>query len=411
MKSVEKALRESEGQLRSLMENARGFAIYRLVYENEKPGNVKVVFASPSLDEIIGPADRKKFETWFRNIHPDDRKRKEIKKILSFKTFEFDEILYTFHPEKKEWCWIRITSHGIPDRGEKRTYVNGIIRDVTEKKRAQEALEQTNELLELRVKRRTLQLSKTNLRLIKEIEDRKQVQKALALSEKKLRLLSNQLINAQENERKRVARELHDELGQSLVGWKFQLSKWPNRLDETQQELKREIVQALKGVDMMTENVRRLSRSLRPAVLEHLGLWDALNWLIDEGARQYGIKIQNDLKEPQIPLSVEQELIIFRIFQEALTNIGKHAQAKRVSIQVREEKGKAVFTIEDDGRGFSLKETLCSTSANKGLGLRSMDERARMAGGTLNIHSRRDNWTKINLIVPFMKSRKRKDRA
>jgi signal transduction histidine kinase len=135
------------------------------------------------------------------------------------------------------------------------------------------------------------------------------------------------------------------------------------------------------------------------------------NGVIDEGSRQYGVKIQNDLKEPQFPLSEEQELIIFRIFQEALTNIGKHARAKRVAIQVREEKGKAVFIIEDDGRGFSLKETLGSTSANKGLGLRSMDERARMAGGTLNIYSRRDNGTKINLTVPFMKSRKRKDRA
>lgn len=407
LKSVEKALRESEGHLRSLLENAKDFVVYRLVYDGQSPYGLRVVFVSPSLKELTGVSDPMNFETWYKKIHPDDLERINKARVMSFKTLNFDEAMRIFHPRKKEWRWIQVTANGILDQKGLTMHINGILTDITEKKRAQEVLQQAHDHLEQRVRERTVQLSETNKRLKKEIVERKQAEKALSRSEKKLRFFSDRLINAQENERKRIARELHDELGQSMIGLKFQLSKVPKKLKKDQYEMKGEIERALKALDEMTENIRRLSRDLRPSVLEYLGLWEALQWLFDEGAKTYGLIISNYLREPPISFSKEQELIIFRIFQEALTNIGKHARAKQVSVEVTEEGGKAVFCIEDNGKGFDLKEVAGSTSPDRGLGLTAMDERARMAGGILSIWSQKRKGTKITFTVPIKQGRKK----
>jgi PAS domain S-box-containing protein len=407
IKLAEAALRESEGHLRSLMENAKEFAIYRLVYDDKNPLGVSVVFVSPSMDDILGPSDRLKFGTWFENIHPDDEKRIKKAQVMAFETLNFDEDMRIFHPKKKEWRWVRVTANGISDQDGRTTYINGIIRDITEEKKAEEALKQAHDHLEQRVKQRTMQLSKSNLRLKEEIKERRQAEEALSRSEVKLRHLSNQLIDTQENERKRIARELHDELGQSLVGLKFQLSKWTKKLEENQLELKVEIEKALKAIDLMTENVRRLSRDLRPSVLEHLGLWEALQWLFDEGVQKYGLQIINNIKDPRFSFSKEQELIIFRIFQEALTNISKHAHARQVLVQVADQGKEALFSIQDDGEGFKLNEITQSASPDRGLGLTVMDERARMAGGTLSLWSEEGKGTKISFTVPVKRGRRR----
>ena len=262
--------------------------------------------------------------------------------------------------------------------------------------------------LEQRVKQRTLQLSKTNKELKKEIEERKQAERALGKSEKKFRVLSTRLINAQENERKRIAIELHDELGQSLIGLKFQLSNLAKKFKEDQEGLKPDIEQALHTIDRMTEDVRRLSRDLRPSVLEHLGLFEALQWLLGEYSKQYPFKIFSTIQEPDFSFSKGQEIIIFRIFQEALTNIGKHAQARQVLIDMKERGEEVVFSIKDNGKGFDFQEALSSTLPERGLGLTAMDERARMAGGALNILSRKGKGTKITFTVPVKKGKKSK---
>ena len=126
--------------------------------------------------------------------------------------------------------------------------------------------------------------------------ERKRVEDALKRSEKKLRFLSDPLIRAQERERKRISIELHDDLGQSLVGLKFQLCNLPKKLRQDQEGLKTTVEKALKNLDEMTEKVRRLSKDLRPAVLEHLGLFEALRWLFEDASSNYRIKIINDLK-------------------------------------------------------------------------------------------------------------------
>ncbi|HMK65433.1 MAG TPA: sensor histidine kinase, partial [Thermodesulfobacteriota bacterium] len=211
-----------------------------------------------------------------------------------------------------------------------------------------------------------------------------------------------QLIMAQERERKRIAMELHDELGQSLIGLKLQLSGLSKRGQEDWKVLGQEINQGLKQIDGMTRNIRRITQDLHPTMLEHLGLIEALRWLCDQSAKYFKVQFLNGLQEPfQGIFSKEQELIIFRIFQEAFNNIRKHAKAKRVSILISALGKNLIFSIRDDGQGFDLKTVMNRNPFQIGLGLTSMDERARMAGGILNIQSEIGAGTAITLKVPF----------
>jgi PAS domain S-box-containing protein len=404
LKMAEEAVRESEGHLRSLMENAKDFAIYRLVYDSKLPYGLKVVFVSPSLDEIIGPSDLQKVETWFATVHPDDWPRVKEAQIRAFETLKFDEEARIFNPKKGEWRWVRATSTRLPDPGGQIMYVNGTVIDITERKRAEETLKKSHDQLEQRVKTRTAQLTRINEKLKKEIKERKQVEEALSESEENLRFLSNQLITAQEDERKRISSELHDEFGQSLVGLKYQLSHLPKQLKKDPSQGDIEIRQALKLIDGLSENIRRISRDLRPTVLEHLGLWEALEWLFDEGSPKYGFRVINRLPKHRWPLSKEQELIVFRIFQEAMTNIEKHARASEVFIEALQKDNAVVFFIRDDGRGFNLK----TVKRRQGLGLTTMVERAHIAGGTLNVSSRKGKGTTITFSIPIRTRRKKR---
>jgi PAS domain S-box-containing protein len=378
---MEEALKENGNHLRSLLENARNFAVYRLEYDARYPFGVRVVFVSPSISGLIGVSEPMKFESWLENIHPEDIKKLTRARRLGYQTQKLDETLRFFIPQKKEWRWVRVISNGTLDEQGRVRYVNGTITDITEKMKAERDLQKARNQLERRVRQRTDQLEKMN---------------------EKLRFLSNQLINAQENERKRIAIELHDELGQSLMGLKFQLSDLLKRPRKSQKELNLEIEQALGMIDDMGRKVRRLSRDLRPSILEHFGLFEALQWLLDESARQYHLKIIKNIPESFFTFSQEQAIIIFRIFQEALTNIGKHARAGRVTITMLEKDKEAVFSIEDDGRGFDPKEVTGRPFSERGLGLTAMDERARMAGGALEIDSRRGKGTKIVFTVPLI---------
>jgi len=138
---AERALQESEAHLRSLMETAANFAIFRLVRDEEKPRGFKVVFVSPSIADIMGVAKPMKFETWFENIHADDAERVAEASRRAFKTLKFEERIQIYHETNREWRWIRAIASYIPDHGGDSKYVNGILFDVTEIKKAEQELE------------------------------------------------------------------------------------------------------------------------------------------------------------------------------------------------------------------------------------------------------------------------------
>jgi PAS domain S-box-containing protein len=233
-----------------------------------------------------------------------------------------------------------------------------------------------------------------------DISPRIKIEKKQREAEKKLRFFSNQLISAQERERKRISIELHDELGQALVGLKFQMSDLKKKLARGLKEGREDLEKMLLYLDQVTENVRRLSRDLSPTILEHLGLDAALCWLFDQFSKEAGITVSERGGSLGNRFSKEQELIIYRIFQEALTNIRKHARARRVTIAASDRKDGVSLVVEDDGQGFNLREVVSASITERGLGLASMDERARMAGGTFKITSRKGKGTKITFTIP-----------
>jgi PAS domain S-box-containing protein len=234
----------------------------------------------------------------------------------------------------------------------------------------------------------------------RDITDRKKNEEFLKESEQKLRFLSAQLINAQETERKRIAYELHDELGQALMVLKLQLLNVHETLTGSQSLIKESLEKAIENIQEITENVRRLSRDLSPSILQDLGLSAALHWLIKETANHYNIEIIYDIEDIQNIFSEEEKIIIFRIFQEAFTNIGKHAQADQIILNIEKLNGDVSFVVKDDGEGFVVEQAFSKDPEKMGLGLTTMAERTRMLGGSFSIWSQKGKGTRISFTIP-----------
>ena len=184
---------------------------------------------------------------------------------------------------------------------------------------------------------------------------RKLAEEALKDSRKKLRLLSSHLLQAQEKERRRISMELHDELGQALTVLKLQLGSINKKLPLESVTIRQDIQNTLKYVDLIIDNVRRLSHDLSPSILEDLGLDAALRLLIKEFVKHSNLQISCDVTPIDQLFSKENQIIIYRIFQETFTNIERHSQALRIWISVKHRDGTVTFSIKDDGKGFDVK--------------------------------------------------------
>lgn len=231
--------------------------------------------------------------------------------------------------------------------------------------------------------------------IARDISDMKQ-------AEQKLRMLTSRLLTAQENERRRLSRELHDELGQSLLVLKMQTRTIERQLPEGQEILREDCSRALKYIDEIIENVRRLSRDLSPSLLEDLGLSAALNYLFEEFRRHHQ-NIQFFVEQERVDeyLSKAEQTNIFRVLQEALTNIAKHAQATQVRVSLKKRDKALVGRLEDNGLGFEPAEVAAREGLDKGLGLAAMDERLRIIGGSLHIASEKRKGTSIAFEIPL----------
>jgi signal transduction histidine kinase len=225
----------------------------------------------------------------------------------------------------------------------------------------------------------------------------------LQKSEERLHRLSSDLFSVQENERKRISFELHDELGQSMAALKMQVGSVARRLgDVPTDELKVFCNDMKDNINQIIENVRRLSRDLSPVVLDDLGLQAAIEYLVNNFSKIYNVNIKHQQVAINHLFNEDSQRIIYRILQEALTNIGKHAQANNVTLAIEEERDRTVrFTVRDDGRGFNVQKTLDKKSTDKGMGLEAMSERVRILGGKISIVSRPGIDTTITFTAPI----------
>jgi PAS domain S-box-containing protein len=232
---------------------------------------------------------------------------------------------------------------------------------------------------------------------------RQRTEEALKKSEKELRFLTAQLLSIQEQERRRVARELHDELGQDLTVLKIHLVDLEEKLSTDQQDLKTNCEKMLSYLDTVIENVRRLAWDLSPSSLEDLGLSSALRYLVDDICSNHHMKSAVAIGEIDHLFSPETQINIYRVFQESLTNVVRYAKASRVSVKVTRGKDKVSFMIRDDGRGFDVKKAMSQKVAGRSLGLTAMNERARIAHGSLQISSQKGKGTTIMFTIPIDK--------
>lgn len=228
-------------------------------------------------------------------------------------------------------------------------------------------------------------------------ESLKKREEALKESAKRLRSLSSRLIEAQEQERRRISKGLHDELGQALALLKHRIRAIKK---QSQTQLQKECHDVILYIDQIIENVRRLSKDLSPSILEDLGLSAAIEWLIKNFEKQYAIQTSVDMVNIDQLFSIETQTNLYRIFQEALTNIGKHAQATQAAFHVKEEKDHILFIIKNDGKGFDVNEAITKSVTERGMGLAAMNERAHMLGAKLEIMSRTGSGTTISLKIP-----------
>ena len=243
----------------------------------------------------------------------------------------------------------------------------------------------------------------SKLQIFYDITNRKQAEKELREYEKQLRNLSYQLLTAQETERGRIARELHDELGGALAVLKLRIGFIEKNIQSDQTTIREECKQTRQYIDEIINNVHRLSRDLSPSILEDIGLTPALKWYIDNFARHYKVKVVADIEPIDNLIQKDDQIMVYRTVQEALTNIGKHACANNIVIRVRSGGDSISFIVEDDGRGFDVETLSAIKSSEKGLGLASMKERAKMLGGSLHLSSEKGKGTRIGFSVPLTK--------
>ncbi len=234
-----------------------------------------------------------------------------------------------------------------------------------------------------------------------DVDERQLAQEALRDSEQKLRLLASQLLTAQEKERRRVSREIHDELGQALTLLKIQLVALEDQLPRDQKALKLSCAHLQNYVDGVIEKVRRLSWDLSPSIVEDLGLSSSLKYLVRDICRNNNMRCQVKMDQIDHLFSAEVKINIYRIFQESLTNIVRHAKAGLIEVQVRRQEDRVTFTLRDNGRGFDLKQVRSRSQGKRGLGLTIMGERALLAGGTVNINSGKGKGTEISITMPI----------
>ena len=232
-----------------------------------------------------------------------------------------------------------------------------------------------------------------------DITEQKHAEEALRESEENLRYLTKQLLTAQEAERQRVSLMLHDELGQALMLFKFQLSAIRDNLRNENSNFAKDCQEVLQYLDGLIDKVRQLSQDLNPpGILAEVGFQASLNYLIEGVVKNYNIQSHKVVIDEIEPLFSKEALInIYRIIQECLINIGRHARASRITVEIKKNGDQVACSIRDNGEGFDSSEAL---RLSPGLGLPSMKERVRILGGSFNLWSKPGAGTRVSFKLP-----------
>ena len=276
-------------------------------------------------------------------------------------------------------------------------------------RQASDRLRQLNRTLE----QRNRQLDGTNDKLGREIVERRRAENSLLESkehyvrlfeqartmEENLRLLSNKVITAQEEERKHISRELHDEIGQTLTAINVSLAMLKKHTGPDRNS-RRKLGEAQRLLNQSLENVHRFARELRPDVLDNLGAYAALRSYLKNFSQWTGIKTELSSTADFAPLDSQQSTVLYRVAQESLTNVYKHARASRVKIAFSRRPDGLMMEIKDNGRSLRAQKRLLNKGIHR-LGLLGMEERVRLVRGEFSVESKPGHGTTVRVRLPF----------
>ncbi len=277
---------------------------------------------------------------------------------------------------------------------------------------SREAAVHLNEIVEM-LSQRTVELSATNAELREEISQRKAAQAALKKSEhhysqlleqsnnmqQQLRRLSRQILSAQEDERKEISRELHDVIAQTLTGINVRLAALKKEAALNTKGLDRNIARTQRLVERSVDIVHQFARELRPAVLDDLGLIPALHSFLKSFTARTGVHAHLTAFAGVERMDTPRRTVLFRVAQEALTNVARHAQASRVDVNIQELPDCVCMSIKDDGKSFEVERVFHGKGSRR-LGLLGMRERLEMVGGHFEIESAPGKGTTIMAQIP-----------
>jgi PAS domain S-box-containing protein len=392
-KHAEQALRESEERFRLLVQSVQEYAIFYLdplghvVSWNNGAERLKRYRA----EEILG----KHVSTFYL---PEDVKSGRPERIL-------EEAAQRGQSEDEGWrvrkdgsrFWANVVVAALRNaKGSLQGFAK-VTRDMTERHGKEESLAEAKELLERRVEQRTAVLIRVNQELRTEIAERERAEKQFRESLDQLRALTARLQSVREEERTSIAREIHDELGQACTAIKMDLALIGRKATKRQTRLLVKVDSATQLVDGMIVTLRRIASDLRPRTLDDLGLTAALEWQAQEFESRTGIRCRIALPQEPLVLDAERSTAIFRIFQESLTNVARHAQATRVEARLERMDNDLFFQVGDNGKGFDAEDV----NVRKSLGLVGMKERALLLNGDLNVEGVPGAGTTLTVRIPL----------
>jgi PAS domain S-box-containing protein len=357
-KLAENALRESEERFRQLTENIHE------VFWLRSPDLTRLLYVSPLYEKVRGKPSEEIYSKGvdLEAVHPDDRGL--VSKTMQNPTGEEFEIEYRMLTKDGDVRWLRDRGFPIRNREGQIYRMGGVAEDITERKEAENRLKATSE---------------------------------------QLRALSASLQSAREAEATRIAHQIHDEMGGILTALRWELEALakmiyePGDLCPLKPAMENKLTAMLGLTDTTINVVRRIASELRPSILDDLGLAEAIEWQAQQFQARTEIECRCHFATPASRLDNPQSTAVFRIFQEALTNILRHSQATQVTVAMREETDSFILTVSDNGRGITETEKLSRNS----LGILGMQERAHLMGGRVEIVGEKGVGTTLDVYIPI----------
>jgi PAS domain S-box-containing protein len=368
LKQVEEALRDSEQRMRYSLE-AASFGTWNWDIASGK------VHWSDNMEKIHGQPPGSfsgSFEGFVEGICVEDRRRVQdaIQKALGGEGKY--EVEYRQFRADGALSWMESHGQVIYDESKRPTAMIGVCWDITERKQNEDELKQAHEQLEVRVRERTSELER---------------------AQERLRMLSGRLLRMQDDERRRIARELHDTVGQLVVALNLNLVPVEEELLQKDPALAKQITESLSLVEELSRDLRTISHLLHPPLLDEAGLQSALRWFVDGFSERSKIEVDLRLDPALGRLPAEHETAIFRIVQECLTNIHRHSGSRTASIDISRKGDHVEVEIRDQGKGMPRP------APRAGVGIQGMGERLHQLGGSLDVAST-SSGTRVLAILP-----------